>query len=139
MIVVPTRVAVAVLARRVRSSAVESVVRVQGGQVMVVAQQRQVVSWSRSICAQSQIPRSRTRRPIVVAAVAAVAAARVREVVVQRGQLVVMVVVVVAQAQLVVAVRGRRAAEDVVDHKPGTGRLEDGHGAALNWHRHLGG
>lgn len=102
--------------------------------VMVVAQHRQVwVSLAGSVCGQRQVTGSWTGRAIVIAAVASIAAARVRHVVVQRRELVVM--------QVAVAVRldSPAAAQNVVDHEAGARRLQDGHGAALHWHRHLGG
>lgn len=141
MIIVSTRVTVAVLARRIRS--VESVVGVQRRQMMVMAQHWQMMlSRPGSVGAQRQISRSRTRRTIIIASVASIAAARFREVMVQGCQLMV-VVVVTGEAELMVqvsvSVLGSCAAQDVVDHEPGTGRLKDGHRTALNWHRHLWG
>lgn len=134
MIVVSTRiVVVTVLARGIRP--VESVVGVQGGQmmVMVVAEQRQVrMSSPWTVCAQSQVPGSWTRRPVIVAAVASIAAARIRQVVVQRGQLMVVLVV-----QVAVGLNRATPAQDVVDHEARARRLEDRHGAPLDRHRHL--
>lgn len=141
MIIISTRVAVTVLARGIRP--VQPVVGVQRRQMVMVVvvvqhgQVRVVSTGPGSVGAQSQVSRAGTGRAVVVAAVASIAAARVRHVVVQRGQLVVVMVVHVSVA-VGLDSSSAAAAQNVVDHEAGAGRLQDRHRAPLNWHCHLG-